>query len=233
MFRKEDFGLDQAPQTVKTPTLSMGEEISRFEAFSIAKGIMDSVASIDPAGEPIGIAVVLDTIAEANGLEFEEGYEFIADCLNLTTNALGFSESAVLDLFDEDEGVQFDELLELTSIINETGDPSAIATSIVMFDELVTDWTAYPNAGQCADGKLKTHQCKPCFFHGQKSSCRYPKKKKDGVYKGKTPTGGQKAHLNDLHKRERGAAWKNWVRLSNAKASKGKKDEAKKGDRNA
>lgn len=189
---------------------------------------------LDITMDAIG-AVAVDVTADDAGEDAERVFEMQYDdeafqyALGVTMDfagALGISDSAMLDLYDEDAEVAMDEAHNFASAINsaihEEGDLAQLVTAHVHFDSIVADYADEAEAEVTLDNvtmdwsfskkktkrKAKTgtgHTMKTVECHRtidgvrKKGFCRYPKSLLKGKYKKASGVSSkQKTHLAQM-----------------------------------
>ncbi|MFT7880423.1 MAG: hypothetical protein ABXS91_08525 [Sulfurimonas sp.] len=238
------YALNVDQLTGKEPEVEVGEEVtldSMIEGMSqvhmahnTLMAIAGAVSAVTPGSDATLMDITLDAIGAATAEVTEDGVEpetefddeAMAYALDVTMDfagALGLSQSAIGDLYDEDEEVAMDELQNFASAINsaihEEGDLASLVTAHIHLDSIVAefgedteeeitldavamDWSfskkkSRKKAKTGTGHTMKTVECHRTIDGVRKKGfCRYPKSLLKGKYKkARGVSSKQKSHL--------------------------------------
>ncbi|NOR57002.1 MAG: hypothetical protein GQ474_00585 [Sulfurimonas sp.] len=197
---------------------------------NVLSDVAGAISALTPNDEFTLMDIVLDAIGadvEADSID-EEAFGYATQVTMDFAYALGMSESAVKDLFADDEMVAMDEVQNFASAINEAthveGDLAQLVTAHlhmdsligqfadeeeieagVMLDEITIDWafskTKSRKKAKTGTGHtMKTVEChRTIDGQSKKGFCRYPKSLLSGKYKkAKGVSSKQKSHLAQM-----------------------------------
>lgn len=206
-------------------------------AHNTLMAVAGAVSAVDPKSDATLMDITLDAIGASCGEVTEDGIEpeiefdneamqYALDVTMDFAGALGLSQSAIGDLYDEDPEVAIDELQNFASAINsaipENGDLASLVTAHVHHDSIVAEFGEETEEEVSLDAitmdwsfskkktrrKAKTgtgHTMKTVECHRtidgvrKKGFCRYPKSLLSGKYKkAKGVSGKQKSHLAEM-----------------------------------
>ncbi|WP_294958807.1 hypothetical protein [Sulfurovum sp.] len=237
MGYKLDMDAIAAPKQTQEETVTLDDALTGMTQthmkHNTLMAISGSVAALDPTSDTTLLDITLDTIGAEIGEDGEvkmddAEFEYAVDVTMDFAEALGMSQSAILDMYDADSEVALDEIQNFAGMINasinEEGDIANLVTAHIHFDSIVADFAAdeeieegvtldnvtldWSFAKKKTKRKAKTgtgHTMKTVECHRtvdgvrKKGFCRYPKSLLHGKYKKASGVSPkQKTHLAQM-----------------------------------